>query len=157
MPDEPTTPDTTPNLQQEIAHLKDALALLGARPCVHCGNFYLIANAGNLFNAGPNTGTERVCYNCIAPWWRARCPNLTIPERQAIEPKLMHWLIEHHEAKVFRQLNDLPPEDKQDLHLTLGCAECAGTGILANSRCNHCLGNRSVWVITSKPFAQANT
>ena len=138
------------DLQQELAQLKDALALLGARPCVHCGKFYLTADPGNLFNAGPNSGTERVCYNCIAPWWRARCPELTIPERQSIEPKLMRWLLDHHGAKVYRDLKDLPPEATQDIHLTLGCAECAGTGILAGDRCRHCAGNRNVWVITFK-------
>ncbi|MGD0649453.1 MAG: hypothetical protein ABR971_15820 [Acidobacteriaceae bacterium] len=141
---ESTTPDA--DLPQELAHIKDALALLGARPCCNCGKFYLTADAGNLFNSG----TDRVCYNCIAPWWRARCPTLTVPERQSIEPKLMRWLIEHHQAKVFRQLNDLPPEAVQDIHLTLGCAECGGTGILAGGRCHHCLGNRNIWVITFK-------
>jgi hypothetical protein len=144
----PTSPDT--NLQQELANIKEALALLGARPCCNCGKFYLTADAGNLFNPGPNSGSERVCYNCIAPWWRARCPTLTIPERHAIEPKLMHWLVDHHHAKIFRSLNDLPPADTQDIHLTLGCAECGGTGILAGDRCRHCLGNRNVWVITFK-------
>jgi hypothetical protein len=134
------------DLQQELAHIKDALGILGARACVHCGRFYLTASPANLFNSG----TERVCYPCISAWWRARCPTLTIPERQAIEPKLMRWLIEHHEAKVFRELNDLPPADTQDIHLTLGCAECAGTGILAGDRCRHCLGNCNVWVITFK-------
>ena len=138
------------DLQQELAHLKDALALLGARPCVHCGKFYLTADASNLFTVGPNSGTERVCFHCIQSWWHARCPELTIPERQSIEPKLMRWLIEHHQAKVFRDLNNLPPEDTQDIHLTLGCAECAGSGILAGGRCHHCNGNRNVWVITFK-------
>jgi hypothetical protein len=151
MPDESTIPDTTPaDLQQELAHIKEALAQLGARPCCNCGKFYLTADAANLFQAVHNAGTDRVCYNCIAPWWRARCPTLTIPERQSIEPKLMRWLIEHHQAKVFRDLNNLPPEDTQDIHLTLGCAECAGSGILAGGRCHHCNGNRNVWVITFK-------
>ena len=105
------------DLQQELVHLKDALALLGARPCVHCGKFFLTADASNLFHSG----SERVCYNCIAPWWHDRCPTLPIPERQSIEPKLMRWLIEYHQAKIFRNLNDLPPQEKQDIHLTLGC------------------------------------
>jgi hypothetical protein len=146
------------DLQQELAHLKDALALLGARPCVHCGKFYLTADPGNLFNAvinagpnaSPNPSAERVCYNCIQPWWHDRCPTLTVPERQSIEPKLMRWLLEHHGAKVYRDLKDLPPAETQDIHLTVGCAECAGTGILAGDRCRHCAGNRNVWVITLK-------
>jgi hypothetical protein len=147
MADQSSTPDATlANLQQELAQAKDALALLGARPCCTCGKFYLTADAGNLFNSG----TERVCYNCISTWWRARCPTLTIPERQAIEPKLMRWLIEHHEAKVFHELNELPPADTQDVHLVVGCAECNGTGTLAGDRCRHCLGNRNVWVVTFK-------
>jgi hypothetical protein len=137
-----------PDLEQELIHLKEALALLGARPCVHCGKFYLTADPANLFNPGPSAVTERVCYRCIQPWWQARCPTLSIPERSAIEPKLMRWLIEYHAAKVFRNLNDLPPAIAQDIHLTLGCAECAGTGILAGGRCRHCAGNRNVWVIT---------
>lgn len=134
------------NLQQQLAHIQDALALLGARPCVHCGRFYLTADPANLFPAGP----DRVCIRCIQPWWQARCPTLDAHERQSIEPKLMRWLLEHHQAILFRDLNDLPPEDTQDLHLVLGCAECAGTGILANDRCRHCAGNRNVWVITLK-------
>ena len=145
MPDLPTSDPA-----QDLAHIKDALALLGARPCVHCGKFYLTADPGNLFNPVVNSTIERVCYTCIAPWWQARCPTLEIPERHSIEPKLMRWLIEFHAAKVYRNLNDLPPENTQDIHLSLGCAECGGTGILAGGRCRHCAGNRNVWVITSK-------
>lgn len=147
MADQPSIPDATAaSLQHELANIKDALGLLGARACCTCEKFYLTANPGNLFNSG----TERVCYPCISTWWRARCPTLTIPERQAIEPKLMRWLIEHHGGQVFRELNELPPADVQDVHLVVGCAECHGTGILGGERCRHCLGNRNVWVITFK-------
>jgi len=145
-------PDEDP--QQQLAHMQDALALLGARPCIHCGKYFLTADPSNLFNAGPNAAAERVCYHCIQSWWHDRCPTLSVPERQSIEPKLMRWLIEYHAAKVFRDLNGLPPEATQDVHLTLGCAECAGTGILAGGRCRHCAGNRNVWVITFKNPSQ---
>ena len=151
MADEPDISDTTlAHIERELANVKDALGLLGAKPCCACGKFYLSSTSGNLFNSG----TERVCYTCISTWWRERCTQLNIPERQAIEHKLMRWLIEYHDAKVFRELRELPPSEVQDVHLIVECAECNGTGTQAGERCPHCLGNRNVWVITFKRSLQ---
>jgi hypothetical protein len=73
MPDE--------DLHLQLAHMQDALALLGARPCIHCGKYFLTADPSNLFNAGPNANAERVCYHCIQSWWHDRCPTLSVPDR----------------------------------------------------------------------------
>ena len=133
-------------LEQELAKMKRALALLGARPCSVCGTYYLTSNPGNLVHAG----AERVCYICLSGWWLERSHELGIPEREAIEHKLMHWLTEYRDGKVYRELRDLPPSELQNVHLVVSCPECAGTGKLGGERCRHCLGNRNVWVITFK-------
>jgi hypothetical protein len=133
-------------LEQELAQMKQGLALLGAKPCSVCGRYYLSANTGTLFHAGD----ELVCYACLSPWWRERCPQLRLAERGAIEHRLLRWLVEHHGAQVFRELKDLPPSELRDIHLVVSCPECDGTGKEGGERCRHCLGNRNVWVITQK-------
>jgi hypothetical protein len=137
-------------LERELKQIKAALGLLGAKPCSVCGRYYLSANAGNLFHAGD----ELVCYACLSHWWGERCPELSVHDRGVIEHKLMRWLVEYHNAQVYRVLKDLPPSELQEIHLIVACPECDGTGQLAGERCRHCLGNRNVWVITLKDHSQ---
>ena len=66
------------HLEHELAEVKHALALLGAKPCSVCGRYSLSANPRNLFHAG----AELVCYPCLSNWWLDRCPQLGIPERR---------------------------------------------------------------------------
>jgi hypothetical protein len=133
-------------LQHDVANLKEALGLLGAKPCCCCGKFFLTANAANLFA----TGGDSVCYACLPNWWQGHCQSLSVADRGSIERNLMRWLIAHHGATVYRELAELPPEDGQYLRLVVTCYECKGTGKMGADRCRHCLGNRNVWVITLK-------
>jgi hypothetical protein len=142
----PSTSTTIANLQREVAHLTAALGLLGAKPCASCGKFFLTANPANLFT----TNSESVCYSDLTDWWKQRCQDLTVEQREAIEPALMRWLIAQHGAKVYRELKELPPEDTQEVRLIVSCHECAGSGTAAGERCRHCLGNQTVWVVTTR-------
>lgn len=80
-----------------------------------------------------------------------RLPKLSIHDRQPIERKLTRWLIDHHQAIVFREFSELPPREFQDVHIVVGCQECKGSGKQYGSeRCRSCLGNGTVWVVTLK-------
>jgi len=134
-------------LKRDMANVKDALGLLGAKPCSICGKFYLRSNPGDLFKAG----RDSVCYACFSSWWSNVCPKFSIPDREAIEYKLMRWLIDHHQATVFREFSELPPKEVQDVHIVVGCHECKGSGKqYGTERCRSCLGNGTVWVVTLK-------
>ena len=52
-------------LERDMAKVKDALGLLGAKPCSVCGKFYLRSDPGNLFKACGDS----VCYACFSSWW----------------------------------------------------------------------------------------
>ena len=133
-------------LQQDVANLKEALGLLGVRPCCCCGKFFLSAKAANLFT----TGSDSVCYGCLPSWWPGHCHELSVADRESIERNLMRWLIANHGAKVYRELTELPPEEEQYLRLVVTCFECKGTGKMGAARCRPCLGNRNVWLVTFK-------
>jgi hypothetical protein len=133
-------------IAQELANLRQGLALLGAKPCSVCGKFYLCSDPGNLFAAGAHS----VCYACLSGWWRACCQHLDAQERETIEYRLKDWLVKFHHAKVCREAKELPEENQQEIHLVVGCRECKGSGIAGGERCRHCLGNRTVWVVTLK-------
>jgi hypothetical protein len=134
-------------LQRDMANLREALGLLGVRPCCGCGKFFLTNDPANLFAAG----NDSVCYGCLPSWWQSRCHDLDTADRMSIEHSLMRWLIAHHGAKVYRELTELPPENIQDLRLVVTCFECKGTGNMGPDPCRHCLGNRNVWVVILKP------
>ena len=138
--------DVVARLEHDVANLKQALGLLGVKPCSVCGKFYLCSNPGNLFTAGD----QSVCYACLSSWWLDRCHCLSIPERESIERNLRRWLVVHHGAKVYRELSELPPEEQQNVRVIVTCHECKGSGRMGGERCRHCLGNRNVWVITPK-------
>src|SRR5271170_6022725 len=109
-------------LQKDVANLKEALGLLGVKPCCCCGKFYLGANSANLFTAGGDS----VCYGCLPGWWQGRCHDLDISGRASIEHNLMRWLVANHGAKVYRELTELPPEESQYIRLVVTCYECKG-------------------------------
>lgn len=134
-------------LERDMANVKDALGLLGAKPCSVCGKFYLRSNLGDLFKACGDS----VCYACLSGWWSAVCPKLSVQDRTPIEHKLTRWLIDHHQATVFREFSELPPREHQDVHIVVGCQECKGSGKqFGTERCRSCLGNGTVWVVTLK-------
>jgi hypothetical protein len=138
--------ETVARLEHDVANLKRALGLVGVKPCSSCGTFYLSSKPGNLFISQG----DAVCYTCLADWWQDRCKHLSIPERDSAEHELMRWLIANHNARVYRALGDLPPEEEQSMRLIISCHECKGTGRMGGDRCRHCLGNGNVWVVTPK-------
>jgi hypothetical protein len=148
MPNEPQNGfgEVLAGLERDMANLREALGLLGVKPCCCCGKFFLTTNPANLFASG----SDSVCYGCLPNWWQGRCHGLDIADRESIEHSLMRWLIAHHGAKVYRELTELPPENIQYLRLVVTCYECKGTGTMGADRCRHCLGNRNVWVVTLK-------
>jgi len=138
--------DVLARLQREMENVKNALGLLGARPCSVCVKFYLSSDPGNLLKACGDS----VCYACFSGWWADRCQGLSISDRESNEYKIMHWLIDHHRAKVYREFSELPPKELQDVRVVVGCRECKGSGKMGGERCRHCLGNRTVWVVNLK-------
>ena len=137
--------DRLARLERDVASLKNALIQMGAKPCCCCGKFYL-DSSGRLF---ASDGVS-VCYACLPSWWDECCRGLAVPEREAVEYKLTYWLIANHNAKVFRELKELPPKEVQEVHLVVACRECKGTGTMDRRPCRHCIGNGTVWVITPK-------
>ncbi len=133
-------------LQHEVSNLKDALGLLGVKPCCCCGKFFLSSNPANLFAAG----NDSVCYGCLPVWWQGRCHGLEVSDRESMEHGLMRWLVANHGSRVYRELRELPPEENQYFRLVVTCFECKGSGKMGADRCRHCLGNRNVWVVTLK-------
>ena len=134
-------------IQRDLVNVKDALGVLGAKPCSVCGKFYLRSNPGDLFKACGDS----VCYDCFSSWWSGTCPKLSVHDRESIEYKLTRWLIDHHKATVFHEFSELPPTELQDIHIVVGCHECKGSGKQYGSeRCRSCLGNGTVWVVTLK-------
>src|SRR5271170_6953838 len=83
-------------LQHDMANLKEALGLLGVKPCCRCERFFLSTNPANLFTAG----SDSVCYACLSGWWQGRCHDLDVSDRESIERNLRRWLIANHDAKV---------------------------------------------------------
>jgi hypothetical protein len=66
---EDNTGEALARLERDITNMKNALGLLGARPCSVCGKFHLVSNPGSLFTACGNP----VCYDCFSGWWLAGC------------------------------------------------------------------------------------
>jgi hypothetical protein len=131
----------------ELDRLKEALGLLGVRPCGWCKKFRR-SDPGTLFDAG-----ELVCYGCIHEWWPHRCAQLSSKDRETLEGKLVRWLREYHHAELFKDPAKLPESSLQELHIVAGCLECHGTGNLMGKPCPYCEGRGTVWVIVSRKQA----
>ena len=132
---------------QELNHVRDALRLLGLKQCSYCGKYFPSDHGQSLFEAG-----ELSCYVCIQDWWRRRCPNLSVPERQAVEQKLLRWLVAHHNGKVIKHADKMPKPGDIELKMVVGCEQCTGTGKTENGKeCHNCEGRGSEWVVVLKP------
>ena len=135
--------------QQELDRLKDALALLGVRPCSCCEKFLRRSDPGALFDA-----PELVCYSCIREWWSRRAAQLGGKDREALEGKLVFWLRENHHAEIFKDPAKLPETSLQELCIVASCLECRGTGkLMGADRCRYCEGRGTVWVVVSRKQA----
>src|SRR5579863_7878529 len=99
----------------DLDRLKDALRLLGVRPCSWCRKFQR-SDPGALFDAG-----ELVCYACIHECWPQRSAQLSSKDREPLEGKLVYWLREYHQAEVFKDPARLPDTPMQELHIVVGC------------------------------------
>jgi hypothetical protein len=137
-------------VDRELEQLKDGLRLLGIRQCNHCRKFFLSQDGKTLFE-----GDELVCYSCVQDWWHEHAAALNTEQRQAIEHKLMRWLIAHHNAKVIRQPEKMPRPEELELKMVVGCEQCNGTGKTeAGKRCSYCDGRGFVWVVVLWPQFQ---
>ena len=134
-------------MAQELDHLKDGLALLGVKPCSSCGKYFQDADGKTLLDAG-----QLVCYDCLQDWWHQRAPALGIEQRQAVEHKILRWLVANRNAKVIRQAEKMPRADAIELKIVVGCEQCNGTGkVDKGGKCHACDGRGSVWVVGLRP------
>jgi hypothetical protein len=135
------------SLERGLEHLKSGLGLLGVMPCSWCGIFYRHSAPGTLFDGG-----ELVCFNCVPQWWLHRSPELSVKDRKKAESDLRRWLVGYHNADVIRRLGDLPKPERLLLKLVTGCEECDNSGkTYTGSRCHHCDGRGTVWVVVRTP------
>jgi hypothetical protein len=132
-------------LERELARLKGGLELLGVKACCWCQKLFRAFEPGSLFDGG-----ELVCYGCVRDWWPARSPTVAVAERDTIEHKLVHWLLKYHGAKVIRDEEKLPPEDRHQGRLVAACEECEGKGVWAGAKCHFCGGRGSLWLVIPK-------
>lgn len=140
------TRDALARVEQELARLKSGLELLGVKACCCCRNLFRATEPGNLFDAG-----ELVCFACIHHWWTERSPGLAAPDRELIEHKLVHWLLNHHGAKVIQDHRKLPAGGPQELRLMAACEECEGKGSWAGARCHFCDGTGALCLVFPGP------
>lgn len=140
------TRDALGRLERELARLRSGLELLGVKACCCCQNLFRATEPGSLFDAG-----DLVCFACIHHWWTERSRVLAAPERELIEHKLVHWLLNHHGAKVIHDHQKLPADDQQGLRLIASCEECDGKGVWAGSRCHFCDGTGALCLVIPKP------
>jgi len=132
--------DPLVSIQTDLENIKQGLALLGLKQCVHCGKFYRSSDHGALFES-----TELVCYACVRDWWADKIHHLSAAERYTVEQNLKRWLCAYHKAIVVRHLAKLP--QNQTLQVVTACETCGGTGTENHKPCSNCEGRGTVWVI----------
>jgi hypothetical protein len=137
-------------VEMDLQRMREGLALVGVRRCENCRKFYRCSDAAVLFD----DGAETVCYDCIHEWWPRRGGELERKDREAIEHKLVRWLVAHHNAQLILQSHKLPPEELQELRLVAGCDQCQGSGTLLSGHCRYCGGEGRVWVVIPKKEGQ---
>jgi hypothetical protein len=132
-------------LERELMRLKSGLELLGVKACCWCKNLFRASEPGSLFDAG-----ELVCFTCVREWWPERSRALPAHDRELTEHRLVHWLLNHHGAKVIRNHERIPSGEQQDLRLVAACEECEGEGMWAGTKCHFCGGRGALWVVIPK-------
>jgi hypothetical protein len=142
---EDDTRDALSRLERELARLKSGLELLGVKACCCCQNLFRATEPGTLFDAG-----ELVCFRCIRHWWPERVKRFSAHDRDLVEHKLVHWLLNHHGARVLHGQEKVPPADQQELQLTAACEECDGKGVWAGAKCRFCDGRGALCLVIPK-------
>jgi len=143
LPDSNPSPETLVQLEQDLKHVVDALALLGIRRCSHCRKFFRIADPGELFDYG-----ELVCYACLPAWWTATSEQVSVVEREKLETKLSSWLRKYHNAEIVREdKTRASTATPYEFEVVVHCIECRGSGkVLEGERCRFCNGFGTVRV-----------
>src|SRR6516162_2538704 len=90
--------DVVPRLEHELDLVKQALSLLGLRRRSQCEKFFRAAGAATLFDGG-----ELVCRDGVERWWAKRPEQLTVSEREAVERRLVNWLVSYYAANVLHR------------------------------------------------------
>jgi hypothetical protein len=134
--------DLLESIQIRLKHLEQGLALLGAQPCNHCGEYFRSSDHAALFEWKPN---EFICYTCLKDWWTQKRLEFSVPERFTVEMHLKRWLCSQHHAVVVRQAEKLPQDPI--LQIVTACEACGGTTTENHHRCSTCDGQGTVWVV----------
>lgn len=127
-------------IECDLHHIAAALAQLGLKRCAWCRKFFKSADPKALFN-----NRELVCYRCVPEWWVHYRGQLATSERDAIEHRLVYWLIHQHEAKVVRDPAKLA-ETPGNISIIASCLECRGSGTFAGAKCSRCYDG-NIWVM----------
>ena len=130
-----------PGLEHELDLVKQALSLLGLRRCSQCGKFFRALDAGTLFDGG-----ELVCRDCVERWWAKRLVQLTVSAREAVQRRLVNWLVSYYGAKVLHRPSSVAADSPGAFRLVANCVQCDGSGTLGGRRCGWCDGRGTVWV-----------
>jgi hypothetical protein len=140
-PEQPSR-EAVARMERELEHLREAVGLLGVRPCSQCGRFYRSSDPGALFACG-----ALVCGSCIRDWWAQHSKELSVKDREDIERKLVRWLLNNHNARVTSQSAQPVEGEADEFRIVAACNECDGTGTLLKARCRYCDGRGTVWVV----------
>ncbi len=126
-------------IERRLNQLIAALGLFGIEPCSFCGSFFRSSEPAALFHGNG----EQVCVGCIHEWWPMRCEQLDVPDREVLDHKLAHWLIDYHNGKMIRQFQQVLQIPLQEFRIVATCSECGGAG----RNCRFCDGHGTVWVV----------
>jgi hypothetical protein len=126
-------------IEHRLNQFISALGLFGIEPCSLCGSLLRSSEPAALFNGNG----ELVCAGCVQEWWSMRSEQLDAPDREAVERKLTHWLVNYHNGRVIRQFEEVLRIPLQEFRIVATCSECNGTG----NGCRFCDGHGTVWVV----------
>jgi hypothetical protein len=126
-------------IEHRLNQLIAALGLFGIEPCSLCGSLLRSSEPAALFNANG----ELVCAACVDEWWPMRSEQFDAADREAVERKLIHWLVNYHNGKVIRQFEQVLRIPLQEFRIVATCSECDGTG----KGCRFCDGHGTIWVV----------
>jgi hypothetical protein len=134
-------------IQRDLNDLIGALALLGAKRCSQCRQFFRSAEPGALFESA-----EVVCYKCVPDWWSSFSQRFGVAERERTEGKLASWLRKYHHAEITKETSDkVPGSGDVEFQMVAQCLECAGSGkLMEGERCRFCNGAGTVRIVVPR-------
>ena len=122
--------DALARLEREVDLLKQAVGLLGLKPCPQCCRYFRTSDRGARFDGG-----EVVCMDCLERWWAHRREQLSVSEREVVERRLVTWLVNYHDAKVVQPAATLGENPSESPGRWLYAMRWIWTGRRAALRC----------------------